>query len=382
MQINFLIIVLILSMPTIAKENFIENFLQQHPQKFQHILNHAKQYRLQIIYTQVDRENNKIKLNHYFYRKEAEFYYPASAIKLPITVLALEKLNTINNIDKNTQVYIKANQHCQTQQYEDKTSPTGHANIGNFIEKALILSDNNAYNRLYEFLGQAYINQRLEQLGYQGIIFRRANPYCNYEDNKYTNAMTFYSKEPYQQPEQYNPKNYQHKQKNMQAGKGFIDDTGKYIEKPMDFSQFNYFPLFELHNTLIQIIFPQTNIISFNITSQDYNYLKKTLSTLPKNLSYPKNNYPDNFRKYLLLGNQRKLESYIDIYNKVGMAYGFLTDVAYIYDKKNNIEFFLSATIYVNSNEILNDGQYEYQSIGLPFMENLGRVFYQMELKR
>jgi hypothetical protein len=64
----------------------------------------------------------------------------------------------------------------------------------------------------------------------------------------------------------------------------------------------------------------------------------------------------------------------IRIYNKVGYAYGTLTDVAYIRDENNNIEFFLTATILVNENMIFNDDIYEFEQIGIPFLGALGRA--------
>ena len=42
----------------------------------------------------------------------------------------------------------------------------------------------------------------------------------------------------------------------------------------------------------------------------------------------------------------------------------FLTDISYVADFKNNIEFMLTATVYVNSDEILNDDKYDYDSVG------------------
>ena len=71
----------------------------------------------------------------------------------------------------------------------------------------------------------------------------------------------------------------------------------------------------------------------------------------------------------------------IRIYNKVGHAYGTITDVAYIKDKKNEIEFFLTATILVNENKIFNDDIYESDQIGIPFLAALGRAVLE-ELKK
>ncbi len=60
----------------------------------------------------------------------------------------------------------------------------------------------------------------------------------------------------------------------------------------------------------------------------------------------------------------------------MGWAYGFLTDVAYIVDTQNDIEFLLAGTIEVNPDGIYNDNQYEYESIGLPFLAEIGRLVY------
>jgi hypothetical protein len=68
----------------------------------------------------------------------------------------------------------------------------------------------------------------------------------------------------------------------------------------------------------------------------------------------------------------------IRIYNKVGLAYGTLTDVAYIKDDQG-VEFLLAATVLVNHNQIFNDGEYEYDALGIPFLGALGRAVYEYE---
>jgi len=87
--------------------------------------------------------------------------------------------------------------------------------------------------------------------------------------------------------------------------------------------------------------------------------------------------------KFLFYGSEKvKPQSNIKILNKVGDAYGFLTDVAYITDSVNNVEFMLSATILCNKDGIFNDNQYDYDTIGFPFMKQLGKLIYDYELKR
>ena len=81
-------------------------------------------------------------------------------------------------------------------------------------------------------------------------------------------------------------------------------------------------------------------------------------------------------------GAQQHIPDNLRIYNKVGNAYGFLTDAAYIVDLDAGIEFLLAATIYVNENQTFNDDQYEYDEVGLPFLRDLGQAIYEVELKR
>jgi hypothetical protein len=66
----------------------------------------------------------------------------------------------------------------------------------------------------------------------------------------------------------------------------------------------------------------------------------------------------------------------------VGLAYGFLLDNAYIIDIKNNVEFILTAVVYHNDNQTMNDDTYEYDNITIPFLAELGRKVYSNELVR
>ena len=111
------------------------------------------------------------------------------------------------------------------------------------------------------------------------------------------------------------------------------------------------------------------------------------MSQLPRETSYPDysnyNIYPDNYCKFFMVGNSKeKIPNHIRFFNKIGTAYGFTIDNAYIVDFEENVEFLLSAVIYTNENEILNDGKYEYEKTAYPFFDALGDVFYNYELQR
>jgi hypothetical protein len=104
----------------------------------------------------------------------------------------------------------------------------------------------------------------------------------------------------------------------------------------------------------------------------------------PQESDFPQydSSYNGAYSKLLMYGGKGDIDPNIRIFNKEGDAYGFLTDVAYIVDFKNNIEFFLSASISCNSDGIFNDDHYDYETVGYPFLRNLGQVIYQYELQR
>jgi hypothetical protein len=91
----------------------------------------------------------------------------------------------------------------------------------------------------------------------------------------------------------------------------------------------------------------------------------------------------DAYCKFLMYGEDKEpIPSNIRIFNKVGDAYGYLIDNAYVVDFENKVEFLLSAVINTNTDGVYNDNQYEYETLGFPFMKNIGQTVYQYELKR
>ena len=74
---------------------------------------------------------------------------------------------------------------------EDTSSKNEDATIAQFIKKIFVVSDNDAFNRLYEFLGQDYFNQRMWDLGYSETRVRhRLSIPLTAKQNKYTNSFS------------------------------------------------------------------------------------------------------------------------------------------------------------------------------------------------
>ena len=167
-------------------------------------------------------------------------------------------------------------------------------------------------------------------------------------------------------------------------GSGYMENDSLH-HAPFDFSMKNYFPLSTQQELMKRLFFsgqfkPSEN---FQLHKEDEAFLKKMMAAYPYEVGYDREEYYDSYGKFFLYGDSEEpINSGIKIYNKVGYAYGTLTDTAYIQDPENEIEFFLSATILVNQNGIFNDNQYEFDEIGIPFLAELGRQIYQYELAK
>lgn len=372
---------------------FLQKLLEQHPEWFAPILKNPKGYDVQIIYTKIDRtRKNEPKFTTYRYNVDkSRYFYPASTVKLPAVLLALEKINQMKvpGLDKYTPMITEAARPEQTAASRDTTSPNGFPSVAHYAKKILLVSDNDAFNRLYEFIGQEAFNEKMHAKGYRDIRIRhRLQLAMSTENNRYTNPIRFEEegKVLYEQPSAYSEKNYAPAAPILQ-GVGYMKDE-KLVEAPFDFTEKNYFGLEDQHELLKAIFFPETLDPSrrFDLKPDDYTFLYRYMSQLPMETSYPEHyaeDYYDSYVKFFLFGDSKKrMPRTIRIFNKVGDAYGYLLDNAYIVDFERGVEFMLSAVIYCNQDQIFNDDKYDYETVGFPFMANLGKAIFEYEIQR
>lgn len=381
------------SSSTAASENFLENLLSRYPSYFDTILQQRKELGIQVIYTAIDRaKNGSPRFTDYFLGVDRDVYfYPASTVKFPVAVLALQKLNELNStgLDRNTTMITETAGEGQTTVLNDPSAPEGRPTIAHYIKKILLVSDNDAFNRLYEFLGQEYINGALHQMGYtEAQIIHRLSINLTDEQNRHTNPVRFTDssgKTIFQKPAEISQ--LQYAVRDTKLGKGFMQGS-ELINQPFDFSRKNRLSLQSLHSMVRSVLFPEAVDPKqrFNLKAGDYDFLRRYMSMRPSESaspSYAPGEYWDNYVKMLFYGTEKTPpENHIRIFNKTGTAYGFLVESAYIVDYRNKVEFMVSAVIYCNSDGILNDDKYDYHQLGYPFLKQLGRVLYEHELKR
>lgn len=374
-------------------DTFIYNLLQQCPDLFSNIQGNQEALGIQVIYTLIDRDKKgrPVFSSHRYGVDTARYYYPASTVKLPVAILALQRLNELKipGLDKNSTMITGSAGGMQTEVCNDPSSPDGRPSIAHYVKKILLVSDNDAFNRLYEFLGQEYINKTLHQMGYNQVqIIHRLDISLPEEENRFTNPVRFidssgqllYEKMAERSQLVYAPRD-------TRMGKGYLK-AGQLVNEPFDFSKKNRFTLEELNGMVRSVMFPESVPANqrFNLTREDYTFLRRYMSMMPpESVSpvYDTSEHWDTYVKFLLYGSEKgTAKPGIRIFNKVGDAYGFLIDGAYIMEPESNVEFMLSAVIYCNSDGIFNDDHYDYDSVGLPFMKNLGQVILEYERTR
>lgn len=353
-------------------DNALDFALASPSRKIKKVLENTKAHEIQILFSTVaTNDEGDIEFEDYSFQADTlQYFYPASTVKFPTAVLTLEKLNALER--------------SHTSNYQIKGGAKTY-NFANAIASIFAVSDNEANNRLFEFLGSDFINASLKNkgIGPMRISHRLStenaartttsalNIFTAGQDTLYIPAHTNEPPRPL----------VLHKTK---KGKGFSSAQG-IVYEPFDFSLKNYFSLSAQHEMIKRVIFPEAFKASerFLISEEKRNFLLESMHKLPREQGYDPKVYYDSYGKFLWFGDTKKqLPKHVKIYNKVGYAYGTLTDCAFIEDRKNNLSYFVTATILVNQNGIFNDNNYEYDSIGIPFLAELGRQLHKYEKYR
>jgi len=359
----------------------------------QKIIENPNEYRVQIIYTQIDRKKkDKPVFKNYHFNVDPNLYFnPASMVKMPLAFLSLEKLNDIKNpgVNKFTRMEYDSNYVRQVAMKNDSSAEFGHASIAHFIKRSLLISENDPYNRMYQFLGQQDANKKLIGKGYTSSRITRQFMGYTEEQNRHTNGIRFLDRNGkviHTQSPQFNTDSFSFPSPIL-IGNAHINREDQLVNSPFDFTKHNNISLEDMRKMVQAVVFPESvdKKYRFNITEEDRLFLLQYMSQYPSETNYPKYDttiFYDSYVKFFFGDSSHTMPNHIRVFNKVGWAYGFMTDVSYIIDTKNNIDFMLAATVYVNSDGVVNDSKYDEETIGFPFFEQIGRAFYEYDLQR
>ena len=371
-----------------AGNAFMVNLLKQYPQWFSAILKDSSNSAVQVLYTSVTRDAaNKPLLNtHGFNADDSVYFYPATSVALPIAMLALQKIESLaaRGVTINSTMITERTGNKQTAVYNDPFSPTGKPTVAGYIKRMLLQEDEEAFNRLYEFLGQQSVNDALQKIGFKEVqILERLGIFLTETENATTNPIQFLDERGnimYSQPATVNYKTYP--KRNDYLGPAYYSN-GKLYNSPMMFSYKNKIALSSLHRLLQMLVLPNafTGNNQLSINELHRSFLLDMLSANAAATS--QEGYPSQRQQPVANILRSKFPNRnIGCIELGGKGYGQLTQVAYVTDLTNGQAYFLTATILANKKTVLNAGKYEYDEKAYPFLKNLALAIHEQEMKR
>lgn len=167
---TFLLYISLIFLTCDTNLNRIENVLKNTNPKIQHLTKNAAAHEIQILLTEIKRDTlGQPRFIETAYQvDEEQYFYPASTAKLPIAALALQKIKELNangiSITAHTSFQINT-PHGESLVLQDSTELEGKLTLAHLIKKIFLVSDNDAYNYLFDFLGRDYINAALKEKG-------------------------------------------------------------------------------------------------------------------------------------------------------------------------------------------------------------------------
>ncbi len=366
----------------------MRSILDSHP-GLRALLAAAPEHRLQAVLGLVEEgpDGRPVLVQHGF-RLGAEYFYPASAVKLFAAVAALERLAELRletglGIDADTPLVFHPLFADEELEDDDPSNlEGGRITVRHEIRKLFLVSDNSAFNRLYELVGQDRLAASLARAGLgEARIVHRLQELRSPEENLRAPRVDlvgdgFRQTLPESTAEPLPPAPAI---AGIEVGRAHLAGGSK-VEHPMDFTDKNRFALADLQRGLCKVVRPEVDCggPGFRLDESDRRLLLEAMSQLPResaNPVYDPAEHPDDYVKFLLPGLARVLPAdRLGIANKVGQAYGFTTENAWVVDRQTGRGFFLAATLYTNADGVLNDDDYEYDTVALPFLADLGEA--------
>jgi len=306
------------------------------------------------------------------YRALAEYFYPASTIKLYAAIAAVEKMNALA-AESGAELTLDTTLVWPGGEHPDTT-------LRDEIRKLFIVSDNPAFNRLYDVCGRAYLNDRLAAWGLtRSHVTHRLAVARTPEENRRTPEVRFVSPEGDTlatiEPARCHRTHSSDRLAGLRVGDARLAG-GERLEEPLDFTFHNAASLDDLQRTLTALTDGRDTTL--RLTREQRAALVDAATALPRESNDPAYDpeiYTDDYVKFLLPGLLRvaPIEAW-RITNKVGLAYGFVTENARVEHVPSGRALFVAATIYANPNGVMNDNVYGYDDTSLPFLADLGEA--------
>ena len=169
-KVLFLIICIVGCNSNKRNTNLLHEILQESKEPIiKKVLSDLNTHEVQILFTRIDRDSLGIPKfeSHKFQVNSKQYFYPASTVKLPVAILALQKIRKLQSqgipITPDTPFTVLFSKNVIKK--TDSTHPKNKLTIAHLIKKIFLVSDNTAYNYLFDFIGRDDANNAIHNIG-------------------------------------------------------------------------------------------------------------------------------------------------------------------------------------------------------------------------
>ncbi len=347
------------------------------------VLATPEKYRFQVLYGVIAPGAGGAKLERHGFRADAEYFFPASSMKVPIALAAFDRLATLRGAPPGKPAL--------TRDATMRIHPvSGNAEpyvttLARETWRALIVSDNFSANRLLAVVGHREAHETLWALGLPSVrIHAGFATGADIDPAELSPRIEFAAAGgaiEEMAPRRSNLVPPPTEATSIAIGKANIVD-GRRVDGPLSFADKNAVRLRELQDALVRIMRPELLPASSRpdtASKEDLAYVREALGTFPSAsglAGFDRNVVADYQLSPFLRGIERvRARGQFLIHSKVGQAYGFLIANAYVVDKATGRAFFLIASVYANPDETMNGDTYAYDAISFPALADVGEAF-------
>jgi hypothetical protein len=363
-------------------------------------MDQAADLRLEILVTEVHDDGSAWPT--YAYRADAEYFYPASAIKPFLATAALRWTSSKakHPIEPTSRILRCAHHRprCEPPPAdEDKDAEKEEAAlasdstpgedapdepkkkrkklmIGQEIQKLLGYSDNDSYDRLFDIVGHRELNETMRAIGFPDVRFQhRTDGPADMQRTTLAYSLVRPNGQAIVMKERTSDLTFPPLAiDGLRIGTSYRGDRGP-VDGPMDFSTKNRASLHDLQRLLVSLLYPKrAGSADLGLTDAQRAMIVSAMTRRPEPGATVADHDP--MSPGVLDHVDPKSLDYI---GKAGKAYGFLLENAFIRDKDTRRAVFVAATVFANPDGVMNDDVYGYEETARPALRAIGAAVAQ-----